>query len=153
MSTVTKTGYDVDFVEWTAQTAELLREGRFAEVDLEHLAEEIEDLGKSHRYAVESQMRRLLLNLIKVRIQPECAGSSWLHSIGSARRALEDRLQDSPSLRRYLEENLARFYRQAVADAFFETKLAKRAAGLDIPADCPYTLDELLGPDPEALLA
>jgi hypothetical protein len=55
MATTTKSLYDTDFVEWTARTAELLREGRFDEVDLEHLAEEVEDLGRSDRAAVSSK--------------------------------------------------------------------------------------------------
>src|SRR5580700_894552 len=65
MATTTKTLYDTDFVEWTAHTAELLREGRLDAVDLEHLAEEIEDLGKSDRHTVLSHLHRLLLHQIK----------------------------------------------------------------------------------------
>jgi len=49
MGITTKTLYDTDFVEWTARTAELQREGRFEDIDLENLAEEVEDLGKSER--------------------------------------------------------------------------------------------------------
>ena len=147
MSTATKIGYDVDFVEWTAQMAELLREGRFDELDVEHLAEEIEDLGKNHVFSVQSQLRRMLLHLIKMRIQPERSGNSWRHSITDARDKIERRFADSPSLRRKLESQLRRIYRQAVIDALYETKLTERAAELDIPAECPYTLDELLAPD------
>ena len=40
--------YDEDFGLWTAEAARLLREGRFAEIDVEHVAEEIEDMGKNH---------------------------------------------------------------------------------------------------------
>jgi hypothetical protein len=29
--------YDRDFFEWTADVARLLREGRFAEIDVEHV--------------------------------------------------------------------------------------------------------------------
>ena len=36
-----------DFFGWTAQQAELLRAGRLAEIDREHLAEEMEDMGRS----------------------------------------------------------------------------------------------------------
>jgi hypothetical protein len=75
------TSYDDDFVEWTQQTAELLRAGRFSEVDLEHLAEEVEDLGKSERSAVRSRLTQMLLHLMKQRIQPERAGAGWRASI------------------------------------------------------------------------
>jgi hypothetical protein len=58
MGTTTKTLYDIDFAEWSSQTAELLRAGRIDEVDLANVAEEIESLGKRDRWAVHSQMLR-----------------------------------------------------------------------------------------------
>ena len=69
MGTTTKTLYDTDFVEWADQTAALVRAGRFNEVDVENLAEEIEGLGKSERKAVRSQLRRMLMHLIKQQIR------------------------------------------------------------------------------------
>ena len=53
-----KTLSDTDFAEWAARTGGLLRRGRFTEVDLQNVADEIEDLGKSERSAVRSQLRR-----------------------------------------------------------------------------------------------
>jgi hypothetical protein len=38
--------YDEDFFQWTQRSAELLRAGQVRESDIEHIAEEIEDLGK-----------------------------------------------------------------------------------------------------------
>jgi len=81
MSTATKTLYETDFVEWADHTAELLRQGKFAEVDLEHLIEEVEGLAESDRHGVRSQMVRLLMHLIKLRIQPEREVTSWRTSI------------------------------------------------------------------------
>jgi len=151
MGATTKTLYDTDFVEWTAHMAGLLREGRLDEVDLEHVAEEIEDLGKSERLAVRSQLRRMLAHLIKLRIQPERAGASWRGSIVSARIEILDHITDSPTLRRHAETNLPRIYREAVELALAETNLAARAKELDIPVKCPYTLDDLLEGDLENL--
>jgi len=147
MGTTTKTLYDTDFVEWTAHTASLLRERRFDEVDLEHVVEEIEDLGSSQRSAVESQLRRMLKHLVKQRIQPERAGTSWLSSIVDARVEIDSMIGNSPSLRRYAEENLQRIYAKAVKDALIETRLIERAGELSIPVQCPYTLDDLLEGD------
>lgn len=84
MATISKALYDTDFVEWTAHNAELLRHGRFEEVDLEHVAEEIEDLGKRDLLAVRSQLRRMLTHSIKQKIQPERDGASWRRSIVNA---------------------------------------------------------------------
>ena len=136
MGALTKTLYDTDFVEWAAATAELLRQGRFNEVDLEHVAEEIQDLADMRKAAVRSQMRRLLMHLIKLHIQPERAGSSWRRSIVGARDEVEDLMEGSPSLRRHLQENLEKTYRRAVKSAHDRTNLQSKANGLDIPESC-----------------
>ena len=140
MGTTTKTLYDTDFVEWTAHTAELLREGRLDGLDLEHLAEEIEDLGKSDRHTVLSHLSRLLKHQIKRKIQPERDGPSWRSSVTTSRQKIAYKIADSPSLRLLLERNLQKTYRQAITDALFETGLKSA----DLPQRCPYTLDELL---------
>jgi hypothetical protein len=147
MGTITKTLYDTDFVEWAAHTAELLRAGRFDEVDLEHVVEEIEDLGTSERSAVRSQLTRMLMHLIKMRIQPERVGASWRNSIVSARREIRILLENSPSLRRYLEEVLQKIYQDAVSDALTETGQEKQGKELGIPAECPWSLKSLLEDD------
>src|ERR1700722_19371875 len=104
MATITKTLYDTDFAERTTQTAGLLREGRFDEVDLKHVVEEIEDSGKSNFNAARSQLHRMLKHLIKRKIQPERDGTSWVISINSARREILNEIRDSPSLRRRLSD-------------------------------------------------
>lgn len=150
MSSVTKTLYDSDFAAWTARTADLLRRGHFAEVDLQNVAEEIEDLGKSERSAVRSQLRRMLVHLVKSRIQPERSGASWRASVAGARAEILDHFGDSPSLRKHAEANLQRIYREAVELALVETNLAGHADP-DLPEECPYTLENLLEDDLNAL--
>ena len=152
MGTTTKTLYDVDFVEWTARTAELLREGRFDDVDLEHLIEEIADMGTSERAAVRSQLSRMMMHLTREKIQPERAGSSWRGSTVDARRQMLDKLEFSPSLRRELAEYLEKIYHRAVRDALDETGLKDKAKHLRIPPSCPWTLSELLEGDLDALV-
>ena len=41
--------YEDDVVAWAAEQAKLLREGQLEQLDIEHLAEEIEDVGKSEQ--------------------------------------------------------------------------------------------------------
>ena len=43
------TCYDIDIVAWANEQARLIRAGRFDLLDLEHIAEEIEDVGKSEQ--------------------------------------------------------------------------------------------------------
>ena len=38
--------YEADFYQWSLEQARLLRSGEWKAVDVEHLAEEIEDMGK-----------------------------------------------------------------------------------------------------------
>jgi hypothetical protein len=144
MATITKTLYDADFVEWTAHTAELLRQGKFDEIDLEHVVEEIEDMGKSDFKAAQSQLQRMLVHLIKQRIQPERDGASWRVSIVSARREVLREFRFSPSLRRRISDEMEEVYREAVEDALEETNLTDRRADLGIPDRCPFTLSQLL---------
>jgi hypothetical protein len=123
--------------------AELLRTGRIDEVDMAHVAEEIEALGGSEKAAVRFQLERLMMHLIEQLIQPERDGTSWRSSIVEARREIGSRIEISPSLQRDLETRLET-YRRAAKDARYETGLS----GSDLPERCPWTLKELLEGDP-----
>ena len=103
--------YEDDFYAWTQYHAEVLRsmpasDNRF---DREHVADEIEELGKSERDAVRSQIRRIIEHLLKLTYSPaEAPRFDWMHSIANARTALEDKL--SPTLRRDIEKSLGKLY-------------------------------------------
>ena len=132
--------YEADFAEWSDRMAELLHAGRFAEIDIENVAEEIADLGKAARKAVRSQLQRLMMHKLKQQLQPERDGASWAVSIAEARDELQEEIEESPSLSNYLRENMQRVYTSAVTKAMRETR--KPSGGL--PAVCPWTLEELL---------
>ncbi|HYQ91057.1 MAG TPA: DUF29 family protein, partial [Candidatus Competibacteraceae bacterium] len=57
--------YTRDFNHWIQQTTQSLRERRWQEIDIDRLIEEIEDLGKSEKRSIASQLTRLLLHLLK----------------------------------------------------------------------------------------
>jgi len=128
--------YDTDYHAWTRRTAADLRAGRLDAVDLCAVAEEIEDLGKSERRALESCLAQLLLHLLKWDKQPELRGVSWQVSIRKQRRRLERILSESPSLRACLPELVVTAYEDAVDDAISETGLAPEV----FPPVCPYTI-------------
>ena len=140
MNSATKTLYDTDFAEWSDRTAELLRAGRLDEVDIENVAEEIASLGRAERKGVRSQLQRLIMHKIKQQLQPERDSTSWQTSITEARQALLDDIDDSPSLRLHLEENLQKLYRRAIEAALVETRLDYDP----LPNACPWDLDTLL---------
>jgi Domain of unknown function DUF29 len=143
MSTTTKTPYDTDFVAWAEETAALVRAGRLDEVDLEHVAEELEGLSGAQRKSVLSQLHRMIKHLIKQKIQPERDGTSWRVSIRSARNEMLYDVKTSPSLLRYLRENLDLVYPQALEDALDETGMPNAA----VSPSCPWTIDDLLHGD------
>jgi len=82
------------------------------------------------------------MHKVKQTIQPERDGASWRLSIADARQTLLDHIEASPSLRKYLRDNLQRFYRDAVELALIETE--QTAAADSVPKKCPWPLDALL---------
>ena len=132
--------YDRDFFEWTRSNAALLRARRFDQVDVEHLAEEIEDMGKSERRELFSRLRVLLLHLLKWQVQPERRGPSWKGTIRAQRVEIRSLLRDAPSLRRSLAESLPELYGDAASGAADETDLPRSS----FPVNCPFRLDQIL---------
>ncbi|WP_373508128.1 DUF29 domain-containing protein [Thiocapsa sp.] len=135
--------YDGDFYAWTLQTAQRLRSGCIDQVDLAQVAEEIEDMGKSDRRALESHLKILMLHLLKWRYQPSHRGISWRLSIANARDEISAILRDSPSLRPRLPELAASRYEGARKQAMLETGLAPSI----LPETCPFSVEQLLQED------
>jgi Domain of unknown function DUF29 len=71
--TMTTTLYDTDFDAWAQQQAAALRAKAWNQLAIEHLAEEVEELRKTERNALRSQLRRLTSHLLKGHYQPEKA--------------------------------------------------------------------------------
>ncbi len=89
--------YDADFYAWTQEQAAALRDKDLGALDLAHLAEEIDTLGRSERKTLRSDLRRLLCHLLKWQYQPEYRSRSWQISIVQARGDIDDDLADDPS--------------------------------------------------------
>jgi hypothetical protein len=134
--------YETDFVAWTDQTAELLKKRQFAELDLEHLIEEVKDLGNSERKQLRSQLTRLLMHSLKWQYQPEKRTVSWEVSIRDARKQIKRQIRDTPSLKNHLTEKLELCYQDAVEDAIDETGLSRDV----FPDQCHWTPSEILEP-------
>src|SRR5262249_37819854 len=132
--------YDEDFYVWTMTTAALLRQRRFAEIDVAHLAEELEDMGKRERRALESHIRNVTLHLLKWSYQPEKRSGSWRQSIRNGRIEIRKLLRDSPSLTSQVSQILDDEYSAARADAVDETGLAENT----FPVQCPLTAEQVL---------
>jgi hypothetical protein len=148
--------YEDDFYAWTQHQAEVLRtmpvsDNRF---DREHVAEEIEDLGKSERDAVRSQIRRIIEQLLKLAYSPaEQPRFDWMETIVDARQELSDKL--TPTLRREVEGTLDKLYgdaRKPYGDARRRATLGLRRYGEAdaadrLPTACLYSWDEICQDD------
>lgn len=114
---------DQDYFAWQTESAALIRDGRMDAIDKGHLAEELEDLGRSERRAVESHLRALIVHLLKRRHQRDRRGARWELSIGNARDAITRRLEKRPSLRPRLATMIVARYPNARRYATPETGL------------------------------
>jgi hypothetical protein len=137
--------YDEDFYAWSRQQAALLRDGRFAELDLAHLIEEVNDLGGALKRSVRSRIRTIVEHLLKLEHSPaQDSRAGWYDTILTQRGDLVDEL--TPSIRREVEPELAVLYDRARAAAAMSLRKHDEPTAADaLPADCPYSLDQITG--------
>ena len=136
---VKSTLYDRDFFAWSLEQSKLLRGGNLAKADIDHIAEEIESMGRAEKRELISRLSVLLLHLLKWRYQTDKRGPSWEASIRVQRNRLADHLNDNPSLKPLLPQALASAYRDAALEAVAETGLA----GSTFPETCPWTVEQV----------
>ncbi|AXG48841.1 DUF29 family protein [Photorhabdus laumondii subsp. laumondii] len=134
------TRYETDVVAWANEQAALLRSGKLSQIDIENIAEEIEDVGKSEKRELASRLAVLLAHLMKWQFQPGRRGSSWQRTIKEQRKSLSRRTDKTPSLKGCLadKEWLDDAWSDAVAIAANET-------GLDVfPESCIWDIEQIL---------
>ncbi|MBY6240332.1 DUF29 domain-containing protein [Methylosinus sp. Sm6] len=113
--------YDDDFYAWANEQATLLREGKLAQADIEHIAQEIESMGKTEKRELASRLKILILHLLKWRFQPLKRTASWSVSITVQRHELIDHLDDNPSLKPLIDGVARKAYGDAVLRAMLWT--------------------------------
>ena len=137
--------YEDDVAAWAEEQVALLRAGRWGLLDVEHIAEELEDMNISHRHQLAHRMTKLLGHLLKWRYQPARRGASWECTIRNQRDRICKLLQRMPSLRRLLssDEWLAEVWEDALAIAVHEAHLELA----DLPVEMPWSIKQILSPD------
>ena len=137
--------YETDVVAWANEQAALLRSGNLSALDIEHIAEEIEDVGKSEQREIASRMSILLAHLLKWKFQPSRQGNSWSNTIKTQRKGIASRLRKTPSLKCLLEDAqwLDDVLNDAVGDAATETGLPLDS----FPDGIPWTMQQVLSND------
>jgi hypothetical protein len=119
-----------------------LREGRLDQLDVANLLEEIEDMGRSEKRAVEGNLVVLLTHLLKYRFQPDQRSSIWRGSIVEHRRRLRKLLKESPSLVPVARGMFAECYADNCEQAAAESGLSPDT----FPAEPPFTLEQVVNP-------
>ncbi|GGD06517.1 DUF29 domain-containing protein [Aureimonas glaciei] len=141
--------YDDDVYAWASEQAQLLRLGRFSELDILNVIEEIESLGSEQRHALESSYRILILHLLKWHFQSARRSRSWDSTISRERGLFLRREKRNHSLRARAQELADDVYPDAVREAAKETGLPPQL----FRSTCPYSLEFLRKHDamPEVL--
>ena len=142
-ATPSNPSYEQDYYLWFADQARLLRAGIWQQIDVEHLAEELEDMGKREKRALRSRTVVLLAHLLKYKVQPERRSPSWHGTIREQRKQLLGLLGDSPSLKPRLKDELQDSYISARMLAAGETGLSVSV----FPETCPYSIEQMLDED------
>ncbi|NEO70235.1 DUF29 domain-containing protein [Moorena sp. SIO3H5] len=147
--------YERDFYLWTEATAQQLREGEFTQVDVANLIEEVESIGQGEKRELKSRLIVLLMHLLKWMYQPGKRSDSWINTISEQRIALEELLEDSPSLRcdpraiyspigkrtvAFLPEVFEQCYQKARIKAAQETGIKLSI----FPSQCSFAQEEVL---------
>jgi hypothetical protein len=134
--------YEGDLSRWIAEQVAALRESRWADLDWENLAEEVESVGRNDRRELISRLEVLLAHLLKCMFQPARRTRSWDQSIREQRDEIAKLIARSPSLRPLLRKSFDSAYSHAVSIAERDTGLAET----HFPPKAPFTLQRALSP-------
>ncbi len=132
--------YEADFYAWTQEQARLLREQRWADLDLDNLVDEVESVGRSDKRQIESRLEVLLAHLLKWKFQPGGRCNSWIGTIFEQRGRIAGLVEESPSLREFQRQEVFKSYRAARLTAAKETGIALGV----FPEECPFTPEQVL---------
>lgn len=128
------TAYEQDWAAWAAHQANLLKQRRFDELDVDNLLDEVESLAARDFKAWVSAIRLVLMHMLKWDYQPDRRTRGWFVTIVRERTEIEDGLEMSPSYARRTDEAIAKAYRGARREAAAETGLPPNT----FPETCPY---------------
>ncbi|MBV8518169.1 MAG: DUF29 domain-containing protein [Acidobacteria bacterium] len=135
---------EADLYSWAVRQAELLRAGRLGEIDPHAIAEEIDDVGEEQYDKLASELRVVMLHLLKWDRQPERRSRSWTASIREHRRRALRQLRRNPGLKARLDEALVEAYEDARDEAFIEPGLPLSTFPVARPFDYAETMERAI---------
>ncbi len=128
--------YETDFLQWTIEQAQALRERNLEELDWDNIIEEIEALGRSEYSAVSSLLMKQIEHLLKIDYVPlpECH-KKWKTEVLAFKKNIKRKF--APSMKPKLEKELEEIFQDAAELVAFEYEV-------NLPSQCPYSLDQLI---------
>ncbi len=132
--------YDHDYYGWLNENVKLMRNHQLHEIDVDHIAEELEAMAKSEKRELLNRLCVLLMHLLKWQYQAPRRTRSWRNTILTQRIDIIELLEDSPSLKPHLVEKMQSAYEKAKIKAEDETGIDQQ----QFPEQCPYTLEQIL---------
>ncbi len=132
--------YETDFYGWTKEQAQLLQSGKWHNLDITNLVEELESLGKQQQQELKNRLGILIGHLLKWHYQPDHRSKSWRYTIQEQRLQILDLLAQNPSLKPHQAEAISKAYQLGLLLVGKETPLDPK----NFPSQCPYTLEQLL---------
>jgi hypothetical protein len=132
--------HDEDFYGWAMANASLLKQGKYQEVDMEHIIEELEEMGGSNETQLINRLAQLIFHLLKWEYQPDFRGRSWHGSIKEQRKRTRILIKKNPSLKSKVNDSLIDAYDIAFSLAEKETPIDLKL----LPSECPYTFEQIM---------
>ena len=135
--------HDLDDAQWLEETVSLLKKHQFQQLDLDHLIEELEDLGREKKNTVASLLEKIIRHLLLLQYWTRESEYNTVHcqeEIYTSRTQLGRKM--TTHLRNYLEKELNSIYQDVLG--FVEIKTM---SAVTFPAQCPYSLEQLLDRD------
>jgi hypothetical protein len=133
--------YERDFFEWVTVQAELLRTRKLSDLDVDHLTEEMEAIGRSQLHEVRRHLTKILRHLLRWKYLPELRTPAAAKALAAQRDELAAVLDSSPSLRAMVSETLPRAYQVG------RDWVAQESGMQRLPHLCEWTDGEILDPE------
>lgn len=132
--------YEQDFYGWALSNVNLLKQGKYQEADMEHIIEELEEMGISNENQLINRFSILIAHLLKWQFQPDFRGRSWSGTIKEQRNKIQRLLRKNPSLKSKIAE--------AVEEGFSDSRnVIEKETPIDLkllPKECPYTFEQII---------
>jgi hypothetical protein len=129
--------HEKDFHLWLQSQAIAIQNRDIKSMDWENLLEEIEDMGASQKRAIRSYYYRLVEHILKLsywEAEKERNEIKWRVEVSNFRTAINDLLEDSPSLNNYLKDNHLNWFNKTVNN-FTKNKLFTLKDQVAIPLE------------------